>query len=281
MNTIDLFNSTSYLCSKTITVNYSSSFSSAIKLFHPELHAPIHGIYGFVRLADEIVDTFHNYPKAILLAQFKKDTFDAIDQKISLNPILQSFQLTVNQYNIGHELIEAFFDSMHSDLEKKDWTTKEELSRYIYGSAEVVGLMCLQVFCDGNYEQAKMLAPAATSLGAAFQKVNFLRDLADDLKNLERSYFPQIDLHCLSRSEKELIEMDISKDFERAYAGILQLPAKARFGVLVAYKYYFCLFQKIKGITPEQLLSSRVSVPPIKKMLLLLQMKVGNRLGFQ
>jgi phytoene synthase len=279
MNSISLFTKAGFKCSRHITQSYSTSFSSAINLLHADLRDPVHSIYGLVRLADEIVDTFHDYNKRELLEKFKRDTYEAIHNRISLNPVLQSFQITVNKYNIEPALIDAFFDSMFIDLDKKSWTTPDELNKYIYGSAEVVGLMCLKVFCEGNQQLTDELKPAAMSLGAAFQKVNFLRDLNDDLTHLERQYFPYVDLKNISQKDKEAIEADILKDFSDAYKGIVLLPVKARFGVLVAYKYYLCLFHKIKNLPPEALFKKRIRVPNFQKVLLL--MKAGFERPFQ
>lgn len=271
MNTVSLFNRVSYGCSHCVTHSYSTSFSYAIKLLHPDLRDHIYGIYGFVRLADEIVDSFHDYDKSTLLTRFQEETHRAIEQGISLNPILQSFQLTVNRYKIDTALIDSFFTSMRTDLEKKEWSDKQQLSEYIYGSAEVVGLMCLQVFCEGDLALTKKLSKQATSLGAAFQKVNFLRDLREDITGLGRQYFPGIDFKTFDPSAKAAIENDIMCDFQDAYEGICSLPQKARFGVMVAYRYYLFLFRKIKGLSPELLMQKRVRVPNFQKILLILQ----------
>lgn len=277
MNDINLFNSVSLDCSKNITKRYSTSFSIAIKVLHPDLQGPIHSIYGFVRLADEIVDTFHQYDKQDLLLKFKEETFQSIAGGISLNPALHSFQRVVNTYQIDHELIHAFFDSMFADLEKKDWVNSAELEEYIYGSAEVVGLMCLQVFCEGDTAKAAHLSPAASALGAAFQKINFLRDLKDDLYNLGRSYFGKVDLQHFDHDTKKAIEEDIHQDFLDAYKGIVQLPAKARFGVFLAYRYYLCLFNKIKKLPPEIVLQKRIRVHNVQKALLYLQVSLTSK----
>jgi phytoene synthase len=271
MNTISLFNQASADCSRCVTTRYSTSFSSAIRLLHADLRTPIHGIYGFVRLADEIVDTFHAHDKAQLLDRFETDTWHAIRHGISLNPILQSFQQTVNKYHIDEYLILAFFNSMRTDLHKKEWASSEELKAYIYGSAEVVGLMCLQVFCEGDSDLARQLSKGATALGAAFQKVNFLRDIKDDMDGLNRQYFPNIEGRRFSPENKTAIEEDILQDFREAYKGIGRLPVKARFGVLVAYRYYLCLFRKIKSLPPEVLMKKRVRVPNFQKAVLLLR----------
>ncbi|WP_028298219.1 phytoene/squalene synthase family protein [Olivibacter sitiensis] len=280
MNTLFLFSQASFSCSHSVTRKYSTSFSSAIQLLHPDLRDPIMGIYGFVRLADEIVDTFHDFDKRALLEKFEEDTFTAIAQGISLNPILQSFQLVVCQYRIQKALISAFFRSMFTDLEKKEWKNEQELKDYIYGSAEVVGLMCLQVFCEGNEALVKQLAPAATALGSAFQKVNFLRDIRDDMESLDRQYFPNVDFNRFSAADKKSIEDDILRDFKAALRGIEGLPPKARFGVYVAYRYYLCLFQKIRSLPPEVVMKRRVRVPNMQKLLLVLRLTIMRKLHF-
>lgn len=257
---MNLFHDLSQYCSKATTEKYSTSFSSAIRLLHTDLRPPIYNIYGFVRFADEIVDTFHEFEKQRLLEEFKKETYTAIERGISLNPILHSFQMTVKEYNISHDLIEAFFKSMEMDLSKTKYNSMG-YKEYIYGSAEVVGLMCLYVFCEGNREMYERLKPAAQALGAAFQKVNFLRDVKADSEMLGRTYFPGVDFNNFTASDKKQIEADIAKDFEEAYAGILELPAKARFGVYVAYKYYLSLFKKIKKTTPANILEHRIRIP--------------------
>jgi len=274
---IDLFHSTSENCSRIVTEQYSTSFASAIRLLHKDLRPPIFNIYGFVRFADEIVDTFHAFDKAALLEEFKKETYDAIDRGISCNPILNSFQCTVNKYNIDRELIEAFFQSMQWDLGRKTYQ-EDEYREYIYGSAEVVGLMCLMVFCEGKkdiYEQLKM---PARSLGAAFQKVNFLRDIKSDYNDLARVYFPCCDFNNFTEVQKQQIEDDIHADFAAAYKGILQLPAKARFGVYVAYKYYLSLFRKIKRLKPAKVLEQRIRIPNYRKLMIILRAGVKNQL---
>ena len=261
---LSIFHEVSQACSKVTTERYSTSFSSAIRLLNSDIQTPIYNIYGFVRFADEIVDTFHDHDKDHLLAQFKKETYDSIERGISLNPILHSFQLTVNQYNIDHALIEAFFRSMEFDLDKNayDQVGYEE---YIYGSAEVVGLMCLYVFCDGNTVEYEKLKPHARSLGAAFQKVNFLRDVKADFLHLNRVYFPGVDFNHFTPAMKQQIEDDISKDFRHAYEGIIKLPLKARFGVYLAYKYYLSLFRKIKKVQPQRILEERIRIPNYAK----------------
>ncbi|MFZ9661067.1 MAG: phytoene/squalene synthase family protein [Chitinophagaceae bacterium] len=261
---IELFHSVSQECSKITTTRYSTSFSSAIKLLHSDIRTPIYNIYGFVRFADEIVDTFHDHDKESLLSSFKKETYDAIERGISLNPILQSFQLTVNKYQIDHSLIEAFFKSMEFDLSKNQYD-RVGYEEYIYGSAEVVGLMCLYVFCEGDKQYYEMLEPYAKSLGAAFQKVNFLRDVKSDYQNLNRMYFPGVDFKNFTKDSKREIEEDIAHDFRNAYEGILKLPIKARFGVYVAYKYYLSLFKKIRQVHPHRILEERIRIPNYAK----------------
>lgn len=257
---IKLFHDVSQQCSKAVTEKYSTSFSSAIQLLHPDLRTPIYNIYGFVRFADEIVDTFHQYRKEELLTEFRKDTYAAIERGISLNPILHSFQITVREYNISHDLIEAFFNSMEMDLSKTTYNSNG-YKEYIYGSAEVVGLMCLYVFCEGDRNMYNDLKPSAQALGAAFQKVNFLRDVKADYEQLNRAYFPEVDFKNFTPTMKRQIEEDISQDFENAYEGILNLPHKARFGVYVAYKYYLSLFKKIKRTTPASIMEQRIRIP--------------------
>ncbi|MBL0357512.1 MAG: phytoene/squalene synthase family protein [Chitinophagaceae bacterium] len=275
---IDLFHELSMQCSKITTEKYSTSFCSAIKLLHADLRASVFNIYGFVRFADEIVDTFHDHDKKTLLAEFKISTFDAIERGISLNPILHSFQLTVNQYKIPYELIEAFFHSMEMDLTKATYTS-DKYKEYIYGSAEVVGLMCLYIFCEGDKNAYSKLKPYAQSLGAAFQKVNFLRDVKADYQQLSRTYFPNVDFNNFTPLMKQQIEADISADFVHAYKGILQLPVKARFGVYVAYKYYLSLFKKIKKTRPKSILEQRIRIPNYGKALILAKASLRAQLN--
>ncbi|WP_332732943.1 phytoene/squalene synthase family protein [Flavihumibacter sp.] len=275
---MQLFHAVSEVCSRVTTERYSTSFSSAIKLLHNDLRQPIFNIYGLVRFADEIVDTFHDHDKSLLLAEFKQQTYDAIERKISLNPILHSFQLTVNAYNIDHSLIDAFFRSMEMDLDKKAYDHQGYID-YIYGSAEVVGLMCLYVFCEGDRQLYDKLKGSARSLGAAFQKVNFLRDLNADFKQLDRVYFPGCDFTNFTDCDKTKIEADIQADFDEAYNGIMQLPVKARFGVYVAYKYYLSLFRRIKRIKPARIMQERVRVPDYRKAAIVLRAGVKQQLG--
>jgi len=275
--TVDLFHSVSGECSRQVTVRYSTSFSSAIKLLHRDLQQPIFNIYGFVRFADEIVDTFHGHDKQTLLAQFKTETFEAIERRISLNPILNSFQRTVNQYKIDHHLIHAFFSSMESDLTQNRYD-RQGYEEYIYGSAEVVGLMCLYIFCEGDKRLYEKLKQPARALGAAFQKVNFLRDIKADFVDLSRVYFPGCDFLNFTERDKQKIQDDIEEDFRNAYQGILDLPFKAKFGVYVAYKYYYSLFKKIKQIEPQRILQQRVRIPNYHKAYIVIRASVKNRL---
>jgi len=275
---MDLFSKVCFDCSKLITNNYSTSFSLGIRMFDKELRSPIYAIYGFVRFADEIVDTFHDKDKYKLLTDFRIDTFRAIDDKISLNPVLHCFQEVVNKYDIPRDLIEAFLDSMEMDLNKSIYN-KEDLDKYIYGSAEVVGLMCLKVFLSGDFDSYINLAPSAQALGAAFQKINFLRDMKSDFVERGRVYFPNIDFHNFKESEKALIEADIDLDFKKGYEGIIKLPTSSRLGVYCAYRYYLNLFQKIKLLSPQSILSSRIRVSDKRKLFLLTTSAFQNKLG--
>jgi phytoene/squalene synthetase len=274
---IGLFYDVSRECSKITTKKYSTSFSSAINLLHKDLRVPIYNIYGFVRFADEIVDTFHNYDQAVLLREFKEATYAAIERKISLNPILNSFQETINQYKIDLHLIEAFFKSMEQDLEKIVYDDYK-YNEYIYGSAEVVGLMCLYIFCEGDMVSYNSLKPYAQSLGAAFQKVNFLRDVKADTQSLERMYFPGCNFLNFSEAQKQHIEADIKRDFENAYKGIMMLPVKARFGVYVAYKYYLSLFKKIERVQARKIMEERIRIPNYGKAMILAKAGMRQRL---
>ncbi|MEO8712704.1 MAG: phytoene/squalene synthase family protein [Parafilimonas sp.] len=275
---IDRFHKTSQQCSKITTEIYSTSFASAIKLLHKDIRADIHNIYGLVRFADEIVDTFHDYNKEQLLISFQTETYKAIEEKISLNPILHSFQITVNKYKIDPLLIDAFFRSMQYDLHK-NYYDEDLYKEYIYGSAEVVGLMCLYIFCKGDKEMYNTLKDHARSLGAAFQKVNFLRDIKADNEQLDRMYFPNCNFRNFTPEEKQSIETDIQKDFDDAYQGVLQLPARARFGVYVAYKYYYSLFKKIKRLQPKSVLEKRIRIPDYSKMFIIAKAGLRNQLN--
>ncbi|MDP4261682.1 MAG: phytoene/squalene synthase family protein [Bacteroidota bacterium] len=274
---LELFNTVSENCSRIVAEKYSSSFYSAIRLLHKDMKAPVYNIYGFVRFADEIVDTFHEFDKDGLLRQFKNATYEAIEDRISLNPILNSFQLTVNEYKIDRHLIDAFFRSMELDLSKKKYN-REEYGEYIYGSAEAVGLMCLYVFTKGDKNLYRQLERQAKALGAAFQKVNFLRDLKEDNNELSRMYFPGCDFSNFLEKDKKQIEDDIENDFRVAYGGILKLPSRARFGVYVAYKYYYSLFKKIKRMHPCLILQRRVRIPDHHKLMILARAGVKHQL---
>lgn len=259
-----LFDTISHEMSMLTTKRYSTSFSLGISFLHKSIHKPIYAIYGFVRFADEIVDSFHGYDQEKMLKEFKEQTYVAIDQGISLNPILNSFQWVVREYNIPLELIDTFLNSMEMDLVKHSYD-KDKYEQYILGSAEVVGLMCLKVFVNGDDQEYERLKPFAMKLGSAFQKINFLRDLKADYQELGRTYFPGIDLNEFNGTVKKEIEADIEIDFKKGYEGILQLPKKARFGVYMAYIYYYKLFAKIKSTPAEVILNERIRIPNNKK----------------
>jgi len=278
MNHFQLYQNTCGECSRLITQRYSTSFSLGIRVFHHRFRMPIYGIYGFVRFADEIVDTFHDFPKRELLERFRKDTFLAIDEKISLNPVLQSFQQVVHAYNIEHELIDAFLKSMEMDLDKNDYDPST-YNEYIYGSAEVVGLMCLRVFTEGNDAEYQRLKEPARRLGAAFQKINFLRDLKSDFDDRGRVYFPGVDFTNFDSAQKEIIENEIQDDFNAALEGIKQLPKGSRFGVYLAYKYYTQLFAKIKAATAQRVAMERIRVSDKRKMYLLFSSALRHQLN--
>lgn len=275
----ELFDRTGRLCSKIVTEHYSTSFTLGIKTLDKSLHDPIYAIYGFVRYADEIVDTFYDFDRKALLDEFRRDTFKAIETGISLNPVLNSYQWVVNKYGIPNELTDAFFNSMETDLyeDRHDQSSYEE---YIYGSAEVVGLMCLHVFVEGDKELYKTLEAPAKSLGAAFQKVNFLRDLRSDHADRGRTYFPGVDFENFDEEQKCLIEEDIRKDFDDAYDGIVRLPKKARLGVFLAYRYYRALFKRIQKSSVSCVKTNRIRVPDLRKvgilLLTYLTMKFSN-----
>ncbi len=276
----DLFDSVSYNCSKLVTKSYSTSFSLAVNMLSPKIRKDIYNIYGFVRFADEIVDTFHNYDKEILMANFERDYYLAKEQGISLNPILNSFQKTVNQYQIPDDMVQAFLKSMKADLHKTQYQTKAEYDEYIYGSADVVGLMCLKVFVDGDTKRYDELKDAAMRLGSAFQKVNFLRDLKDDYEVLNRSYFPNVDLGQLNANSKQLIIDEIEADFDYAYTnGILKLPAEAKFGVYMAYRYYRRLLKKLKSVPSEKIMDTRIRISDPMKINLLARSYVKYKLN--
>ena len=261
-----LYDSVSEDCSKIVTRSYSTSFSLATKMLDQSIRNHIYNIYGFVRFADEIVDTFHDFPKKELLDRFEEDLFYSINNRISLNPILNSFQKTVNTYKIEHKLIHAFLKSMRLDLNKNIYKTEKEYKEYIYGSADVVGLMCLKVFVKGKKSDYENLKPAAMSLGSAFQKVNFLRDLKNDFQNLERVYFPNVDFTQFDEKTKHNIINEIEKDFSIALNGIFKLPSEARFGVYTAYKYYTKLLSKLKKTPSISIRQNRIRVPNYQKV---------------
>jgi phytoene/squalene synthetase len=267
MNNYQLYNNTTFEISKRITNNYSTSFSIGTYLLSKNIRHHIYSIYGFVRIADEIVDTFHQHNKKQLLDEFIRDTYLAIERKISTNVVLHSFQNTVNTFKIDRSLIEAFFQSMKLDLDKSDYN-ENLIKKYIYGSAEVVGLMCLKVFVNGNQDQYEKLKPFAQSLGAAFQKVNFLRDIGHDTNELGRTYFPEIDMSNLSENDLNYVFNNINNDFSHALTGIKQLPDSCRFGVYVAYIYYYTLFEKLMK-NKNTLLKKRVRINNAKKFYLI------------
>lgn len=263
-----LFDKVSARTSKVVTRTYSTSFSLGIFCLDKKMHEAIYGIYGFVRLADEIVDSFHDFDKKALLEEFKKDTWLSIERGISLNPVLNSFQQVVNHYKIEHDLITCFLSSMEADLTQQ-FHDRESFNTYILGSAEVVGLMCLHVFTENNKALYRHLKPSAMRLGAAFQKVNFLRDMRADLLHLGRAYFPDVDMTRFSQFDKLRIEAEIEEDFKEALKGIKQLPRSSKFGVYVAYVYYYSLFRKIKETSHSNIMSARIRISNPRKLGLL------------
>lgn len=279
MNHLLLFHRTCSEISRLITHRYSTSFSMGIRAFHPRFREPVYAIYGFVRFADEIVDTFHDYPKTELLQRFREDTYKAIEEKISLNPVLHSFQQTVHHYNIGRDLIDAFLKSMEMDLEQSTYDA-QDYDTYIYGSAEVVGLMCLRVFCENNDTQYEQLKESARRLGAAFQKINFLRDIQSDYDERGRVYFPGVDFRRFTAEDKRMIEADIKQDFDAALDGIRRLPRGARLGVYLAYKYYTQLFEKIKRAPAQRIAQERFRVSDKRKVYLLFSSALRHQLNF-
>ncbi|MBF72480.1 MAG: phytoene synthase [Flavobacteriales bacterium] len=275
----ELFDKISEECSKNVTKSYSTSFSLATKMLSSNIRQDIYNIYGFVRFADEIVDTFHSYNKKELFKRFVDDLNHSLKQKISLNPILNSFQKTVHKYNIDRDLINSFLKSMEQDLKKKKYESLQEYKEYIYGSADVVGLMCLKVFVSGRNDDYKKLKPYAMSLGSAFQKVNFLRDINDDYKKLNRVYFPGVDYGTFNDDVKNNIMIDIEKDFSKALKGIYMLPNNSKFGVYAAYKYYKRLLRKLERASYLQIKSERVRVPNYQKVDVLARSYVRYRLN--
>ena len=274
-----LFDQVSENCSKVVTKSYSTSFTLATKMLDSSIRQDIYNIYGFVRFADEIVDSFHDFDKQDLLNLFELDLKKSIKDKISLNPILNSFQKTFNKYEIDYELVNSFLKSMKWDLNKKKYLNKEELDEYVYGSADVVGLMCLKVFVKGDKKQYNDLKPYAMSLGSAFQKVNFLRDLKADHDGLNRSYFPNLNIEEFDEKSKKLILNEINNDFSHALKGIFLLPSSARFGVYTAYKYYLKLLNKLRNTNPLKIKSTRIRVPNYQKINVLARSYVRYRLN--
>ncbi len=264
-----LFDDLSYKISKETTKQYSTSFSLGILALSSKIRNPIYAIYGYVRLADEIVDSFHGFDKEKLLSRFRDETFLALEEKISLNPILQSFQETVSKYQIDHELIKQFLKSMEMDLHKIDYNS-QLYKDYILGSAEVVGLMCLQIFVDGKKDEFERLKPFAMMLGSAFQKVNFLRDMKDDYDILGRTYFPNVDITAFDNKVKSEIEKEITFEFREALEGIKKLPRSSRFGVYLAFRYYLSLFKKIKKTSASQMINQRIRISNSKKISLMM-----------
>jgi len=276
---MQLFDETAFKISKLVTVNYSTSFSAATRLLDKKHREAIYSIYGFVRLADEIVDTFHAWNKTLLLEKFEQDLNQALEMGISLNPVLHSFQQTVKKFKIPEEYIRAFLNSMKSDLNKTVYKNKSETDNYIYGSADVVGLMCLCVFCDGENEKFQALKNPAMKLGSAFQKVNFLRDLNNDLNNLGRIYFPQLNGKEFDEASKKQIINEIKSDFREAKEGIKRLPGNSKLAVYVAYLYYSGLLNKLENTAAEKITISRIRISDLKKILILLKARIVYKLN--
>jgi phytoene synthase len=274
-----IFDKVSNDCSKLVIKRYSTSFYFSSSLISKTIRQDIFNIYGFVRLADEIVDTFHEYPKQELLEDFEKELWRSVDNKISLNPILNSFQHTVNKYSIPKNLINSFLDSMKMDLEKKEYNSVEEYKKYIYGSADVVGLMCLKVFVKGSESSFSELSPFAISLGSAFQKVNFLRDLKDDSNVLNRVYFPNVDMNNFNEKSKKEIILEIEKDFANAVKGIVKLPRNSKFAVYIAYRYYNKLLKKLKRTSSENIVKKRIRIHNLQKFIVIARSYVKYKLN--
>lgn len=273
-----LFDDVSIKCSKLVTKSYSTSFSLAVKMLAPSIRDAIYSVYGFVRFADEIVDSFHGFDREKLIIDFEADYYKAYANGISLNPILNAFQTTVKQYSIDDELVQAFLKSMKQDLYKSEYT-KKEYEEYIYGSADVVGLMCLKVFVNGDENRYKELKDPAMRLGSAFQKVNFLRDLKDDMEELNRSYFPDVNMIELNIESKARIIKEIEEDFTKAYKGIMNLPPEAKFGVYTAYRYYKSLLKKLSKTPSNQIINARIRVSNAHKVSLLARSYVKYKLN--
>jgi phytoene/squalene synthetase len=276
---MELYDETCLRCSEVITRNYSTSFTLGIRTLAKKFHDPIYAIYGFVRYADEIVDTFHGFDKKRLLDRFREDTWKAIEEGISLNPVLHSFQKVVNTFKIERELTESFLYSMEMDLYEQTYD-QHKYETYIYGSAEVVGLMCLRVFCEGDEEKYARLKGPARSLGSAFQKVNFLRDLKSDYKERGRVYFPEVDFSRFDDRAKAMIEADIRKDFDHGLEGIMQLPDGARSGVYLAYQYYLRLLSRISRVPATRIMEARIRVPDNQKLALWVKTYFQHQLNF-
>jgi len=276
---LSLYNNVSFEASKLVTTTYSTSFSRSVSFLDREIRDAIYSIYGFVRLADEIVDTFHDYDKHGLLERFESSFYDAVRSGISLNPVLNSFQITVKKYNIDDELIQSFLKSMKLDLSRLEHKSKDETDEYIYGSAEVVGLMCLKVFVDRNESLYNELREPARKLGSAFQKVNFLRDLRNDTEDLKRQYFHNLNDHDFNEETKSEIIIDIENDFNSSVTGMRKLPRNSRLGVMIAFYYYKALLKKIKRVPAERLLQKRIRVSDMRKVFLLLKAMAANRLN--
>ena len=274
-----IFDKVSNDSSKIVIKRYSTSFYFSSSLLSKSIRQDIFNVYGFVRLADEIVDTFHEFPKKELLDDFEKELWRSIDNKISLNPILNSFQSTVNKYSIPKDLIISFLDSMRMDLHKKDYESIDEYKKYIYGSADVVGLMCLKVFVGGSNEMYNSLSPYAISLGSAFQKVNFLRDLKDDSNILNRVYFPNVDMNNFDESSKQEIIAEIEDDFKNAIIGIVKLPKNSKFAVYIAYRYYYKLLKKLKRISSENIVKKRIRIDNFQKFIVIVRSYVKYQLN--
>ena len=277
---MDLYTRNSLELSRLTTKNYSTSFSLGVSLLEKAFRLPIYAVYGFVRVADEIVDTFHDQDKATQLAEFRRDTFRAIENGMSTNPILHSFQWVVNAYRIDHHLIEAFLDSMAMDLDKQEYTP-EEFAKYVYGSAEVVGLMCLRVFYKDQDEAYNALIQPARKLGEAFQKINFLRDINSDYEERGRFYFPGVDMDNFDNESKRMIEEDIKKDFDEAYVGVRQLNDVSRLGVLVSYTYYLKLFEKIRKTDASNIFKKRYRIADSRKIWILIRCTIAVKLGLK
>ena len=274
-----IFDKVSNDCSKLVIKRYSTSFYFSSSLLSKTIRQDIFNIYGFVRLADEIVDTFLEYPKQELLEDFEKELWRSVDNKISLNPILNSFQHTVNKYSIPKDLINSFLDSMKMDLEKKEYNSVEEYKKYIYGSADVVGLMCLKVFVKGSESSFSDLSPFAISLGSAFQKVNFLRDLKDDSNVLNRVYFPNVDMNNFNEKTKKEIILEIEKDFANSVKGIVKLPKNSKFAVYIAYRYYNKLLKKLKRTSSENIVKKRIRIHNLQKFIVIARSYVKYQLN--